>query len=256
VVRADTSASLAVNAAAWGIGNLQAELSGGRRYASFRAVQIEHILELDDTTPLGAMPPGAMFYAWRVYYGRRYEELFWGSSVDFTLDVAADLEVAQIGIGAFAAKHRLEHRFVGVGVRGDAKALFARTPQQLKEHYSATAAVPILVMYRAIGAAGPRGPTIGWGRAPQPTFKVENYHGNDNCSKLGDYCIVVYCTVRNTSSVPGTVRVELAIKGKFSEQETVRLLPQQAQTVSHEFRRVTLFDKGVNISCRVVGGSP
>lgn len=256
VVKATTSAGLAANASAWGIGDLQAEVSGSRRFASFRAVQIEYVLELDDTTPLGAVPPGTAFYPWRLYFGRRYEELFWGSATDFTLDVVADLEVAQVGVGAFAAKHKLEHRFVGVGVVGDAKSLFARTPQQLQQHYSAGPPVPILVEYRAVGASTPPTQQIGWSEAASPTVIVENVHGNDTCSKLGNFCVRVFCTVRNTSSVPATARVELAVVGKFSEQKTTSLLPQQAQTLSHDFMDVTLLeDWRSRITCKVLGAS-
>jgi hypothetical protein len=142
----------AANASAWGVvGSLGT--SSTQRYASYRAISIRDVYEIDDTTAMRQAPKGAVYYPARIYYGHLYEVVLSGSEDTFDVGVAAQLGVFSGGIDRFAKQNNLKLQAIGRGLKPTTgKAIFARTQEEIEKNYGADGqdAVPILVEWRVI----------------------------------------------------------------------------------------------------------
>lgn len=151
--RLDTSWEVAAHASAWG---LTISAGGGKStsHASYQALQIDRIYELDDATHMRPAPKEAVWYPWRVYVGRMYEIRLEGSSKSMGASLEADLLSFSGGISAYADEHGLKVFARGRGlVPTDSKAIFADTPEEIEQRYDqasdGTAAV-VMVVWRSI----------------------------------------------------------------------------------------------------------
>jgi len=166
----ETEEDFLANVSAWGYGDLHAGFAQNKRFASYQAQQIEYVLELNDATPMRSPPPGAVYYPWRVYYGRSYDVVFVGEAASFHAGVKADLwNVASVDIQAYAKQRNIEARMRGRGLKAsNQRAIFARTPAEVEQAYEPTSQpVPIFVEYRQLpGTAGLKNP-VQWYPAPR-----------------------------------------------------------------------------------------
>lgn len=150
-VTAEDEETLRANASAWtlsaGVG-----LSSKRRYASYRAYQVDRVHSVDDTTRMRNAPSNAVYYPWRIYVGRRYEVLFEGDEDSFDASARAELGVASGSIENFRLRKRIDSRIVAVGLRPRSEqAIFAKGPAEVEREYvQHDTPVPILVEWRVI----------------------------------------------------------------------------------------------------------
>ncbi len=106
-VEVDDSMHLAANARAWGIGSASAGARSGTRYLAYRAIQLEYVLELDETKDPAPAPAGTAFYLSKIYYGRMFEWIVAGAYDDFDAGVRADLLAYEGGISFVEHKRGL-----------------------------------------------------------------------------------------------------------------------------------------------------
>lgn len=143
---------LAANLNGWGF--LTAEAAGGVewRHASYRAMQIAYVVDVDDTTDMREPPAGAVYYLSRIYYGHSYEMVLSGRTRDFHAGVRAQLASFGGSVDGFAKAHHLTMKAVGRGLEPrDGHAIFAKTPGDIEARYSPTGPpVPIVVEFRQI----------------------------------------------------------------------------------------------------------
>ena len=165
----DSEEELAANASAWGIRTGGSE-HRRTRYASLRVLEIDYVDEVDDATGMREAPPGAVYYPWRIYMGRRYEIVLEGSREQFHAGVRADLGVFSGEVGAFAKQHGLRHtvRALGLAPRND-RAMFSRSPEQLESNYRSTIEEPVavLVEWRRIPGRNVAKRPIEWAALPK-----------------------------------------------------------------------------------------
>lgn len=164
MVVADTFA-LDANLSAWRLFEFGGGVASDRRFASYRAFQIEYVSVLNDRTEMVTPPPGAAFYPWKVYYGHAYEAVFSGTSRSFHVGVAAEFRTIGGDIQSFAGARQLDARVFGLGLTPtNGQAIFARTPADVRASYStAGPPVPIFVEYRLIpGLPAPARAGIVW----------------------------------------------------------------------------------------------
>ena len=163
-VLVEDTQTFAANAGAWGF---EGEHSTARedRFASYRAMIIRKVHEIDDTTAMRKAPAAAVYYPARVYYGHIYEVLVTGTKDTFNAGVAARLVIVEGNVDDFARQHQLELQANGRGLTPtNGKAIFARTQDAINKAYKAddADAVPILVEWRVIpGRNAPNRP-IQW----------------------------------------------------------------------------------------------
>ncbi len=159
------SFALDANLSAWHLFDVGGGVANDRRFASYRAFQIEFVSALDDRVPMGPPPYGASFYPWKIYYGHAYEAVFSGTSHGFHAGIAAEFQAIGGDLQSFARTRSLEVRVVGVGLTpNNGQAIFARTPNDIRASYSAAGpAVPIFAEYRLIpGTPVPPRSRIAW----------------------------------------------------------------------------------------------
>lgn len=147
---------LAANASAWGI--VDASVSKGtlEQYATYRAMIIREVYEIDDTTAMRNVPPGAKYYPARIFMGHSYEVVLSGSSTDFDARVEANFLVASGSIEWFASRYKLKTKTFGRGLAPKTeKAIFAQTGDEIKTHYGLEKPVPILVEWREVPGYNP-----------------------------------------------------------------------------------------------------
>lgn len=142
----------AAHAAAWG---LAAGLGDARstRFASYRAMQIAEVYEIDDTTAMSNAPRHAVYYPWRIYMGFSYEVVIHGAADRFHAGVKAALPGFSGSIEDFVGRYELQLKARGRGLEpSHGRAIFAKTAEQLESSYAASAdePVPILVEWRRI----------------------------------------------------------------------------------------------------------
>jgi hypothetical protein len=173
--------SFALHAAieAWSVSlGIDADSVTEKRFASYSATQLREVLALDETVSLRPPPADAAFYVARIWRGHSYEAVFHGDKRDFHAGVKAELAgVGSIDIAAFAAEHHLELSVHAKGLAPkDGSAIFAKTPEEIAEHYEAAVddPVPILVEYRDIpGVEAGTGEVIGWLEPRLATLRFE-----------------------------------------------------------------------------------
>lgn len=167
----ESEEGFAANASAWGYGGFSADLVSNNRFATYRAMQIDYVVQLDDTSPVRQPPPSAVYYPWRIYYGRMYEVLFQGDARAFHAGVKANLAVANVDASTFAADNRLSVKVWGRGLEPRTnRAIFARTPNEIESQYKQTSnPVPIYAEFRQIpGRLGLTG-RVAWQQPPDPS---------------------------------------------------------------------------------------
>ena len=162
---------LRANASLLGIGSASINPKTDRRYAVYRAWQITEIHEIDDTREQRPAPPGATWYLARIHYGYAYQVVFTGNKRSFHAGVKAKFLSASGGIERFASENKLEMKVIGSGLQPDGKAIFAKTPDQITQHYKARSSPsPIFVEYRLIpGATMPPDESLTWEEEPEFT---------------------------------------------------------------------------------------
>ncbi len=120
------------HASVWGF-EARAGASNSQRFASYRAMIVREVHEVDDTTAMRRAPKTAVYYPARIYYGHVYEAVFSGSESNFNAGVAASLGAFSGGIEDFARQHDLK---VNTSARGltpkDGKAIFARSEEEIR----------------------------------------------------------------------------------------------------------------------------
>lgn len=104
-VEVDDSLHLAANARAWGLGSASAGARSGTRYMAYRAIQLEYVLELEETQDPAPAPAGTAFYLSKIYYGRMFEWIVAGAYDDFDAKLRADLLAYEGGI-SFVERQR------------------------------------------------------------------------------------------------------------------------------------------------------
>jgi hypothetical protein len=102
----ENSRSLSASASFFGIGG-SAESRGTRRYAVYSALEIEEVIEIDDTGAMEAPPESAKFYLWRIHYGHSFEAMVSGETRSFHTGVRARFAAASGEISTFAETERL-----------------------------------------------------------------------------------------------------------------------------------------------------
>lgn len=152
VVTIDSGEEWAAHAAAWGLG---AGVGDARtsRFASYRAVQIAEVHEIDDTTVMADVPQYAVYYPWRIYMGFSYEVVIHGDAEHFHAGARAALPMVSGAIESFAKRYELDLEARGRGLRpAHGKAIFAKTADEIESRYetSTSEPVPILVEWRRI----------------------------------------------------------------------------------------------------------
>jgi hypothetical protein len=152
------------HASAWGVeGNVGS--ASTQRFASYRAMIVRDVYEIDDTTAMRRAPNDAVYYPARIYFGHIYEVVLSGTENSFNAGVAAELAIVTVGIQQFAHQHDLKLQAMGRGLAPkDERAIFARTEREIQNSYKADggAAVPILVEWRIIPGRSARQRPIEW----------------------------------------------------------------------------------------------
>jgi hypothetical protein len=180
--------TFAANASAWGV---EGKIGTGytERYASYRAMIIRDVYEIDDTTAMRKAPKNALFYPIRIYYGHIYEVTLSGSEEDFNAGVAAELKIFNGGIERFAKNNNLTVQASGRGLKPTTgRAIFARTQEEIEQSYLADGqdAVPIIVEWRVIPNRSVSSQKIEW----KPLEKnCAGIKGCEPCKRWGFYSI-------------------------------------------------------------------
>ena len=168
---------LRANGRAWAV-NVSGTAAVRKRFAVYRAVQITHVLELNDTIEPRPAPADAAYYMRKIYFGRVFEVVLSGSQEAFTANVRADLLAWSAGIDAAAKQYRLDTHIFAKGLKPKAQAIFAKSEIEIREQYAEDAdynagkPVPVLVEYRRIPGAdlGPS-ETVEW-QPPRPSSSM------------------------------------------------------------------------------------
>jgi hypothetical protein len=171
----ETVDELAANASAWGIASADIGAAMSKRYASYRAYQVEYILAIDDSRAMRTGPAGATYYLSAIYFGHRYEMVFVGDETSFHAGVKADFLVASGSVDAWARRYHLEAQFAGRGMTPvSGSALFAGSPEEIENEYQSDGdPVPIFVEYRTIPRAATPGTVyFPWAEAPSVSYDV------------------------------------------------------------------------------------
>jgi hypothetical protein len=148
----ETEEALAANMSAWGLGGYDPVVAQNQRFASYRAMQVVYILEMNDAQAMRPAPAGAVYYPWRIYYGHSCEWVVSGDAKRFHEGLKADFAAASGEIETFAAGRHLTSRMIARGlVPASSSALFARSGAELRTRYTSSGpAAPVLVEYRQI----------------------------------------------------------------------------------------------------------
>jgi hypothetical protein len=170
----ESTVALRANARAWFV-NGSVGTSSRKRYAVWRAIQVTHALEIDDTSERRTVAGDAAYYVRKVYFGRIYEVVISGTEDVFTAGIRAELVAYGGGVEALRKKYGLEVKVTGRGLKPKAEAVFAQNTEELRMHYvkdetyNAGKPTPILVEYRRIpGGTTDEGQEIEWHEAVAP----------------------------------------------------------------------------------------
>jgi hypothetical protein len=85
--------------------------------------------------------------------------------------------------------------------------------------------------------------------------KIIDTDGNSGCSRFGDFCYTVTCSVKNTGTAAGDVTVTMELigeQGKIQHQhsEYIFLRINDAKSVSHDFTEARMFGGTQQYRCR------
>jgi len=86
-------------------------------------------------------------------------------------------------------------------------------------------------------------------------FEIVDSALNDDCSRLGEYCLRATCTLANVGSGSGLARVELLLQGDgggapFSYTQQIDLTKGQRKAISHDFTEARMAED-YKVRCRV-----
>ena len=92
------------------------------------------------------------------------------------------------------------------------------------------------------------------GILPAARFNFDNAGGDESCTRLGDYCMRIRCTVTNVGNASGIARAgsRLIEDGSAiaSQRTTTKVLaPGQRETVTFEFVEASLASKKAQYAC-------
>lgn len=153
-VIADSEQTLSAHASAWGI-RIGGDALTKNRYASYRAVQIKDVYEIDDTTTFRKAPERAVYYPWRVYMGHSYEIVFEGGAQVFTGDIRAQFLTWAGDARKFAIDHQLTQTSIGHGLQPTTdNAIFARSQEQIERGYRTVSEEPVAILVEWRGIPG------------------------------------------------------------------------------------------------------
>lgn len=173
----ENSSELAANVRGWGIISIGGAASREQRYATYRALQVSEVVELDDTTAAMSDPPqAAVYYLSKIYYGRMYELVFSGHKKDFSVDVRAGLLKFGGEFQARAKQHNLNVKVHARGLRPLGEVLLDASHEKLSEIYGTEKnwgkPRPILVEFRRIpGRQDPGFTELAWERPVEPDIE-------------------------------------------------------------------------------------
>jgi len=164
LVTVDTQQQLAANAKGWGVVQASSKLARESRFASYRAYQLSQVEILDDSSTMRDPPPQAIYYAWKIYYGRSYEAVVSGNARSFTASVRATFLAFDGGISGFTKEHSLSLQAAGIGLQPrSGEAIFAKTPRDIETLYQAVGDVmPVFIEYRKIPSRATPDVVIKW----------------------------------------------------------------------------------------------
>ena len=84
-------------------------------------------------------------------------------------------------------------------------------------------------------------------------WRLVSQHGDDSCSRIGDYCAHVECTLRNDGSGSGSSLVVITLmqgsRTPFESTQQVFGAPGEIRVVSHDFPEADLFDSTPQFTC-------
>ncbi|MFI5298318.1 MAG: hypothetical protein ACHREM_09490 [Polyangiales bacterium] len=166
----DDSFSFDAHVSAWGslIGvEAGAASTSNYRFASDRAYDVHSVSSVDVRAKMLPPPPGAVWYAERIYWGHAYEAVVYGDAHAFNASVAADFKVFHGKVTEFAESRSLQSLLTGKLGAGAKKPgeIFATTPEELRPFFDETKVAdvpdPVFVEYRSIpGSALPPRTTV------------------------------------------------------------------------------------------------
>ncbi len=180
-VLVESEETLAANFGGWGI-TASADGASSTRHASYRAMQIAYVEEIDDTSEMEDPPAGSVYYPARIYYGHSYEVVVSGIERQFHTGVKAQLLAWGGEVKAFAQSHKLTTKAVGRGLRPrNGGAIFAKTAEDIEKAYVADGpAVPIIIEYRQLPNTRGLDRAIAWPQPLDVEFQVAKLRvGND-----------------------------------------------------------------------------
>lgn len=126
------------------------------RTAVFRAVQLTHAIEVDDTTDPRPVGVDGAFYVRRISFGRVNDVVISGNQDTFTAGVRAELLAYGGSVSVAAKKYNLHTEISARGLKPKAEAVFARTEEEIRAayvedpSYNAGKPVPVMVEYRRV----------------------------------------------------------------------------------------------------------
>jgi hypothetical protein len=175
-VLVDTEETFAANATGWGFLTADASLGTEWRHASYRAMSVAYVSEIDDATEMREPPLGAVYYLSRIYYGRSYELVFSGRARDFHAGIRAQLFALGAGAEMFVQQHRLTTKAAGRGLTPrDGSAIFAKDPAAIERAYEGSGpVVPIVVEFRQIPNTRALASPIAWAEPIRVELRIGN----------------------------------------------------------------------------------
>lgn len=135
------------------------------RFAAYHAYDVHVVQVVDDRYPMAAPPPGAVWYAARLYWGHSYEELCFGDKNHFTTEVAAKIEFVSGGVSSIATSSGVKCKLAGRGLKAKPGGIYAGSPAEVRASYieDGTQSSPVFVEYRMIpGVVPPPNAAIAW----------------------------------------------------------------------------------------------
>jgi hypothetical protein len=164
----DSSMQLRANARALTVTG-SAALAKNSRVVVWRAVQLTHAIEIDDTTEPRPVGSEGAFYVRKIYFGRVYDVVISGTEESFTAGVRAELLAYGGGVDALKKKYNLRVEISARGLQPKAMAVFAQDAEEVRAAYvedptyNSGKPVPVLVEFRRLpGAAVEEDAPIDW----------------------------------------------------------------------------------------------
>ncbi len=146
-----------------------AALAKNSRVVVWRAVQLTHAIEIDDTAEPRIVGSEGSFYVRKIYFGRVYDVVISGTEESFTAGVRAELLAYGGGVEALKKKYNLRAEISARGLKPKDMAVFARDAEEVRASYvedpkyNSGKPVPVLVEFRRLpGAAVEEDAPIEW----------------------------------------------------------------------------------------------